>query len=118
MTFRALCLAPVLAILAAGPALAATLVVAQPAPRAVIAMPPRVLVLSFSAPPQAGFASVSITNDAGDPVAAGRPQAVAGQPFELAVPVLITLPGRYTVSWQIRAYNQLSTGKYSFTVTQ
>jgi methionine-rich copper-binding protein CopC len=119
MTFRALCLAPVLAMLAAAPALAnVTLVVANPAPRAVVAAPPHVLVLSFSAPPQIGFSDVTVTNQAGNPVQAGRPEAVAGQPFELAVPVAITLPGRYVVNWRIRVYNQHSTGSYSFTVTQ
>ena len=87
MIFRALCLAPVLAMLAAAPALAnATLVIAAPAPRAVVAAPLQVLVLSFSAPPQMGFSDITVTNSAGNPVPAGRPQAVAGEPFELAVP--------------------------------
>jgi methionine-rich copper-binding protein CopC len=119
MTFRVLCLAPVLATLAAAPALAnATLVLANPAPRAVVAMPPQMLVLSFSVPPQMGFSEITVTNAAGDPIPAGRPEVVNGQPFELAVPVRITLPGRYTVNWEIRAYSQRSTGHYSFTVTQ
>lgn len=119
MMFRPLCLAPMLAMLAAAPALAnVTLVLAKPAPRATVALPPQVLVLSFSAPPQMGFSDITVTNSAGNPVLAGRPEAVAGEPFELAVPVAITLPGRYTVNWQIRAYNQRSSGSYSFTVTQ
>ena len=119
MTFRALYLAPVPAMLAAAPAMAAKLVVAAPAPRAVVALPPRVLVLSFSAAPQVNFSEVTVTNAASDnPVPTGRPQAVNGQPFELVVPVSITQPGRYVVNWQIRAYNQHSTGSYSFTVTQ
>jgi len=119
MAFRALYLGPVLALLAAAPALAnVTLVLAQPGPRAVVSLPPQVLVLSFSAPPQVAFSQVTVANAAGDPVPAGRPEAVRGQPFELAVPVQITGPGRYTVNWDIRSYNQHSTGRYSFKVTQ
>ncbi|HEY1858561.1 copper resistance CopC family protein [Acidocella sp.] len=119
MTFRALCLAPVLAMLAAAPALANTkLVLAQPGPRSVVALPLRVLVLSFSAPVDVAFSDVTITDSQGDPIAAARPQAVAGQPFELAVPVNITHGGRYTVTWQVSAYAQHTTGHYSFTVTQ
>jgi len=118
MNFRALYLAPVLAMLAAAPAVAAKLVLAAPAPRAVVAMPPRVLVLSFNAAPQVTFSEITVTNVTGGQVPTGRPQAVNGQPFTLAVPVLITQPGRYIVNWQIRAYNQRSAGSYSFTVTQ
>ena len=116
MTFRALCVAPVLALLAAAPALAATLVLASPAPRAIVATPPQMLVLSFSAPPQVAFSEITVTNASGNPVPVGRPEAVNGQAFELVVPVQITQPGRYTVNWQIRSYNQHSTGRYSFTV--
>ena len=119
MIFRALCFAPVLALLAAAPALANTkLVLAQPGPRAVVALPPRVLVLSFSAPVDLAFSDVTITDSQGDPVAAARPQPVAGQPYELAVPVNITHPGRYTVTWEVSAYAQRTTGHYIFTVTQ
>jgi methionine-rich copper-binding protein CopC len=117
MTFRALYMGPVLALLAAAPALASvTLVLAQPGPRAILTTPPQILVLSFSAPPQVVFSEVTVTNAAGNPIPAGRPEAVHGQPFELAVPVRIGLPGRYTVNWQIRCYNQRSNGRYSFTV--
>lgn len=63
MRFRALCLAPVLAMLAAAPALAnATLVLAAPGPRAVVVTPPQLLVLSFSAPPQVAFSEITVTN--------------------------------------------------------
>jgi methionine-rich copper-binding protein CopC len=117
MTLRALCLAPVLAMLAAAPALAnATLVLAEPGPRAVVATPPRVLVMSFSAPPQVGFSEITVTNASGNPVPVGQPRAVNGQPFELALPVQITAPGRYTVNWRISVYHHHSTGSYSFTV--
>jgi hypothetical protein len=117
MTFRALYLAPVLAMLAAAPALASiTLVLAVPGPRAIVATPPQVLVLSFSAPPQRAFSEITVTNAAGNPVPAGRAEAVTGQPFELAVPVQISQPGRYTVNWEISVFNHQSTGRYSFTV--
>ncbi len=116
MTLRALYLGPVLAMLAAAPSFAATLVLAQPGPRAVVAAPPQVLLLSFSALPQVAFSEVKVTNSAGDPVPVGRAQAVNGQPFEIAVPVQISLPGRYTVTWQVSSFNHASIGHYSFTV--
>lgn len=119
MTFRALCLAPVLTMLAAAPALAGgvVLVVGEPGPRAVVATPPHVLVLSFSAPLQVAFCQITVTNPEGNPVPVARPQAVLGQPDELVVPVEITQAGRYIVTWQVSAStHQHGNGRYIFTV--
>lgn len=118
MRFRALCLAPVLTMLAAAPAFAnVTLVVGEPGPRAVVAAPPHVLLLAFSAPLQVAFCQITVTNPEGSPVPVARPQAIPGQPTELAVPVDITQAGRYTVSWSVSAStHQHSRGRYTFTV--
>jgi copper resistance protein C len=117
--FRILALAPLLAMLGMAPALArTTLVLAQPGPRAVVAAPPQVLVLSFSAPLQLAYCTVTVTDSGGNPIPTARPQPVAGQPDEFAVPVQITQAGRYTVTWVVSAYTQRSSGRYSFTVAQ
>jgi methionine-rich copper-binding protein CopC len=119
MKFRILCVAPLLAVLGAAPALAkTTLVLAQPGPRDVVAAPPQVLLLSFSAPLQLAYCDVTVTDPGGNPVPVARPQPVAGQPDELAVPVQITQAGRYTVTWEVSAYTQRTSGRYVFTVAQ
>jgi methionine-rich copper-binding protein CopC len=76
-----------------------------------------VLVLSFSAPLQVAFCEITVTNPEGSPVPVARPQAVPGQPNELAVPVNITQAGRYIVRWRVSTYtHQRSNGRYIFTV--
>lgn len=79
---------------------------------------PSQVVLVYTEGVEVPFCQVVVTDAAGNVVSTGKPQAVPGHDDEMAVPVHITAPGRYTVTWHAVAVDTHHTeGSFSFTVT-
>ena len=117
-------LAPVTAVLlslaAGSPAFAhAFLTKASPAVGSTVATPPAALVLSYTEDLEVPFCTVTVTDAAGGQVQTSKPQAVPGHADELSVPLHITAPGKYHVTWHALSVDTHKTqGDFSFTVSQ
>lgn len=109
-----LCLA---ASLCASPAFAhAFLKSASPGVGATVAAAPGALVLTYTEDLEVPFCKVAVTAPGGALVS-GRPVAVAGHADELSVPLHITSPGTYHVTWHALSVDTHKTqGSFSFTV--
>jgi methionine-rich copper-binding protein CopC len=114
MKFRA---AALLFTAAAAPAFAhAFLTHASPAVGGTVAAAPPNLLLSYTEGVEVPFCKVTVTDAAGHNVA-GAPQPVPGHDDEMSVPLHITAPGKYTVTWHAVAVDTHKTeGGFSFTV--
>ncbi len=115
-------LAPVCAIalslMAGSPAFAhAFLTKASPAVGSTVATPPAALVLNYTEDLEVPFCTVTVTNAAGVQVQTAKPQAVPGHADELSVPLHITAPGKYRVTWHALSVDTHKTqGDFTFTV--
>jgi len=110
--------AVLLSLAGAAPAFAhAFLVRATPAVGSTVATPPTTLVLSYTENLEVPFCTVIVKNAAGTEVQTAKPQPVPGHPDEIAVPVHITAPGKYSVVWHALSVDTHKTqGNFSFTV--
>jgi methionine-rich copper-binding protein CopC len=102
----------------ASPAFAhAFLVKADPAIGSTVTSAPSRLLLSYTEGLEIPFCSVLVKNAAGA-VENGKPQAVPGHRNEMSVPLHITAPGTYTVTWHAVAVDTHHTqGSFKFTVS-
>lgn len=112
--------AVLLSLAAGSPAFAhAFLTKASPAVGSTVATPPAALVLSYTEDLEVPFCTVTVTDAAGRPVQTAKPQAVPGHADELSVPLHITAPGKYHVTWHALSVDTHKTqGDFSFTVSQ
>jgi len=113
-------LACILALASVTPAFAhAFLKHATPGVGSVVAAPPASLLLAYTENLEVPFCTVTVTGPAGAQVQTARPRPVPGEPAEIAVPVHITAPGTYKVSWHALSVDTHKTqGTFSFTVSQ
>lgn len=104
--------------LATAPAFAhAFLKQADPAVGSIVPTAPSALLLSFTEDLEVPFCTVTVTGGAGNPVQTAKPQPVPGHPDEISIPLRITAPGRYTVTWHALSVDTHKTqGAFSFTV--
>lgn len=104
--------------LAAGPALAhAHLVKAEPAAGS-IGPAPTTLTMYFTESVAVPFCTVTVTDSNGSPQQTAKPQAVPGHDDELAIPLHITAPGTYHVTWHALSTDTHKThGSFTFTVS-
>lgn len=90
---------------------------AIPAVGSSVATAPPVLSLSFTQELEPAFASVTVTNDAGQRVDLGNAQVPPGAPAELRVGLRPLPPGTYTVSWRVVSVDTHPTeGRFRFTI--
>ena len=110
---------PLLAVLAPVPAFAhAFLKSAEPSVGAVVAAPPAQLLLTYTEGLEVPFCTVTVAGPDGAQVQTAKPQPVPGHENELAVPVHITSPGKYVVTWHALSQDTHKTqGSFSFTVS-
>jgi methionine-rich copper-binding protein CopC len=104
--------------LAALPAAAhAFLVRSDPAVGSRLAQIPAALTLYYTEGVEPAFCTVTVTAPSGAAVQTGRPQPVPGQAAELSVPLHITVPGTYHVSWHATSVDTHKTqGTFTFTI--
>jgi methionine-rich copper-binding protein CopC len=104
--------------LAASPAFAhAFLTHANPPVGSTVAAPPAALTLTYTEALEVPFCTVTVAASSGAAVQTGRPQPVTGNPNEITVPLHITAPGKYTVTWHALSVDTHKTeGSFSFTV--
>jgi methionine-rich copper-binding protein CopC len=109
--------AALLLTLGPAPALAhAFLAHASPSVGSVLASAPPALLLSYTEGVEVPFCKVTVTDDAGKNVA-GPPQPVPGHADEISVPLRITAPGKYLVTWHAVSVDTHRTeGSFAFTV--
>jgi copper transport protein len=90
-------------LLATGSAAAAhgLLLSSDPAGGTSLERAPAAVTLRFSEPPDHDLSTVRVLDTAGQVVAGGAVQPVAGRPLELRVPVAALPAGGYTVTWRI-----------------
>jgi methionine-rich copper-binding protein CopC len=90
---------------------------ADPAVGSSVAALPSQLVLSFTESLEVPFCKVAVTGPHGA-TAGNAPQAVAGHPDEIAIPLKSAGPGSYQVVWHAVSVDTHHTqGQFSFTVT-
>jgi methionine-rich copper-binding protein CopC len=95
----------------------AHLVKADPAAGSTVATPPGALLMTFTEALEVPFCTVSVTNAAGAPQQTAKPQAVPGHSDELSIPLHITAPGKYSVTWHALSTDTHKThGSFTFTV--
>jgi methionine-rich copper-binding protein CopC len=95
----------------------AFLVKADPAVGSTVSTAPTRLQMTYTEGLEVPFCSVTVTSAAGT-VVNGKPQAVPGHGNEMAVPLHITAPGRYSVTWHAVAVDTHHTqGSFEFTVS-
>ncbi len=117
MKFFALASA-LLLVVGAVPAFAhAFLTHASPPVGSTVATPPVALVLSYTEDLEVPFCTVTVTNAAGLQVQTAKPLPVPGHPDEITVPLHITTPGKFFVTWHALSVDTHKTqGNFSFTV--
>jgi methionine-rich copper-binding protein CopC len=114
----------VAAALAASPLAAAAaharLQGADPAPGAVVLVPPAAIRLTFSEPVEAALSGVTLTDPAGHRVPTGKPATDPKDQAVLVVPVTGTLsPGPHKVAWHaVAADSHKTSGSFGFTLKQ
>jgi len=90
---------------------------ADPAVGSRLTTIPRALTLFYTEGVEAPFCTVTVTSPTGQPVQTGKPQPVPGEPAELSIPLRITAPGTYRVSWHATAVDTHKTqGSFTFTI--
>ena len=104
--------------LSVSPAFAhAFLVKASPSVGSTVTTPPSVLLMTFTEALEVPFCSVTVTNAAGAAQQTAKPQPVPGHPDELSIPLHITAPGKYSVTWHALSVDTHKTqGHFTFTV--
>jgi hypothetical protein len=91
---------------------------ANPAPGSRIARPPAAVLLTYTEGLEVPFCTVTVTDSSGATVQTSKPQTVPGHADELSVPVHITAPGKYTVTWHAVSVDTHRTqGHFSFMVS-
>jgi copper resistance protein C len=104
--------------LSVSPAFAhAHLVKADPAAGSTVATPPSVLLMTFTEALEVPFCTVTVTNAAGAAQQTAKPQAVPGHADERSIPLHISAPGKYSVTWHALSVDTHKTqGSFTFTV--
>jgi copper transport protein len=90
----------------------------DPTDGASVARAPRQVTLTFTERPEPRLSTVQVLDADGQPVQAGKAAPVAGQPFQLQVPLGALGDGTYTVAWRTvsRDDGHVSGGSYAFGV--
>jgi copper transport protein len=90
----------------------------DPADGASVARAPRQVTLTFTERPEPRLSTVQVLDADGRPVQAGKAEPVAGQPFQLQVPLGALADGTYTVAWRTvsRDDGHVSGGSFAFGV--
>jgi copper transport protein len=90
----------------------------DPADGASLDRAPRQVTLTFTERPEPRLSTVQVLDADGRPVQAGKAAPVAGQPFQLQVPLGALPDGTYTVAWRTvsRDDGHVSGGSYAFGV--
>jgi len=87
---------------------------AEPAVGNTVAAPPHEVRLWFTQKLEAAFSTVTVSNDAGQRIDAGKPR-VDGE--QISVPLHAAAKGVYHVKWRVLSVDSHSTqGSFSFTV--
>jgi len=90
---------------------------AVPAVGSIVPTPPPALLLTYTEDLEIPFCTVTVADSAGNPVQTAKPQPVPSHPDEISIPLHITAPGRYTVTWHALSVDTHKTqGSFSFTV--
>jgi copper transport protein len=107
-------------LLASGPAAQAHAVLrsSDPTDGASLDRAPRQVTLTFTERPEPRLSTVQVLDADGRPVQAGKAAPVAGQPFQLQVPLGALPDGTYTVAWRTvsRDDGHVSGGSFAFGV--
>jgi copper transport protein len=90
----------------------------DPADGASLDRAPRQVTLTFTERPEPRLSTVQVLDADGRPVQAGKAAPVAGQPFQLQVPLGALPDGTYTVAWRTvsRDDGHVSGGSFAFGV--
>jgi copper transport protein len=90
----------------------------DPADGASVARAPRQVTLTFTERPEPRLSTVQVLDADGRPVQAGKAAPVAGQPFQLQVPLGALGEGTYAVAWRTvsRDDGHVSGGSFAFGV--
>jgi copper transport protein len=90
----------------------------DPADGASVDRAPRQVTLTFTERPEPRLSTVQVLDADGRPVQAGKAAPVAGQPFQLQVPLGALPEGTYTVAWRTvsRDDGHVSGGSFAFGV--
>jgi copper transport protein len=90
----------------------------DPADGASLDRAPRQVTLTFTERPEPRLSTVQVLDADGRPVQAGKATPVAGQPFQLQVPLGALGDGTYTVAWRTvsRDDGHVSGGSFAFGV--
>jgi copper transport protein len=90
----------------------------DPADGASLDRAPRQVTLTFTERPEPRLSTVQVLDADGRPVQAGKAASVAGQPFQLRVPLGALPDGTYTVAWRTvsRDDGHVSGGSFAFGV--
>jgi copper resistance protein C len=95
----------------------AFLVKAEPAVGSTVATAPARLLMTYTEGLEVPFCSVTVKSTAGT-IVNGKPQTVPGHNNEMSVPLHITAPGTYHVTWHAVAVDTHHTqGRFTFTVS-
>jgi methionine-rich copper-binding protein CopC len=93
---------------------------ADPAPGAVVLVPPAAIRLTFSEPVEAALSGITLTDAAGHRVPTGKPAADPKDQAVLVVPVGgVLAPGLHKVAWHaVAADSHKTSGGFDFTLKQ
>jgi methionine-rich copper-binding protein CopC len=118
-TLRGASLLALLSLAGISPAFAhAFLIKASPPAGSTQTTAPSRLLLTYSEGLEIPFCSVTVTDPSGKPVPTAKPQPVPGHANEMTLPLHLTAPGKYTVTWRALSLDTHRTkGRFSFTVT-
>ncbi|HVE21195.1 MAG TPA: copper resistance protein CopC [Acidocella sp.] len=95
----------------------AFLLKADPGVGSIVATAPAQLLMTYTEGLEVPFCAVTVTSATGT-VVNGKPQAVPGHRNEMSVPLHITAPGTYSVTWHAVAVDTHHTqGSFKFTVS-
>ena len=91
---------------------------ADPAPGAALGASPKNVRLFFTEPPEATLSDIAVVDLKGAAYQAGRPEAVAGDPLSLTVPLRRLERGVYIVNWRVVSAvdGHTTSGSYAFGV--
>ena len=90
---------------------------AEPGVGSVVSAPPAQLLLTYTEELAVPFCTVTIKGPDGAEVQTAKPQPMPGHEDEMSVPLHITAPGKYTVTWHALSQDTHKTqGSFSFTV--
>ncbi|HTJ88633.1 MAG TPA: copper resistance protein CopC [Acidocella sp.] len=96
----------------------AFLVKAEPAVGSTVSTAPAQLLMTYTEGLEVPFCAVTVTSVSGT-IVNGKPHAVPGHNNEMSVPLHITAPGTYRVTWHAVAVDTHHTqGSFEFTVSR